>query len=144
MSHVEKMPGGCWHWMAFCMPSGYGNFRTPQRHELAHRSAYRLFVGPLDSRDVMHACDNPRCVNPEHLSLGSRAENMQDAKRKGRNARRETHGRSKLTEQQVDYARSAKGRQREIAAQLGVTQSHISAIKTGKAWGAPQERNYHR
>jgi HNH endonuclease len=132
MSKVNKEASGCWLWAAYRMKNGYGLFRTPQRNELAHRAAYRLFNGALDSRDVMHACDNPSCVNPEHLSLGTRKENMQDAKRKMRMRVGETHGRAKLTNEQIKFARMAPGLQREVAALLGVSQGHISCIRGGK------------
>ena len=111
------------------MKNGYGLFRTPAKHELAHRVSYRLFTGALDQRDVMHSCDTPACVNPEHLGLGTRKENMQDAKRKLRMRIGETHGRAKLTNKQVEFAKTAPGLQREIAAFLGVSQGHISFIR---------------
>ena len=131
MSYVHKSDNGCWLWTAYRMKNGYGMFRTPARHELAHRASYRLFVGELDQRDVMHACDTPSCVNPAHLRLGTRAENMQDAKSKGRMRFGENHGRAKLTNEQVEFAKTAPGLQREIAAMLGVTQGHISFIRSG-------------
>ena len=129
MSKVHKAENGCWLWQAYRMKNGYGFFRTPTKNELAHRAAYRLFNGALDARDVMHACDNPACVNPEHLSLGTRKENMQDAKRKMRMRVGESHGRAKLTNEQVEFAKTAPGLQREIAAILGVSQGHISFIR---------------
>ena len=131
MLKVHKAENGCWLWTAYCMKNGYGLFRTPQKHELAHRVAYRLFTGALDQRDVMHACDTPACVNPEHLSLGTRKENMQDAKQKKRMRVGELHGRAKLTNDQVEFAKTAQGLQREIAEMLGVTQGHISYIRSG-------------
>ena len=131
MQKVHKAENGCWLWTAYRMKNGYGLFRTPARHELAHRTSYRLFTGLLDQRDVMHACDTPACVNPEHLSLGTRKENMQDAKRKLRMRVGELHGRAKLTNAQVEFAKIAPGLQREIAAELGVSQGHISFIRNG-------------
>ena len=152
MSHVHKHENGCWLWTAYRMKNGYGMFRTPARHELAHRASYRLFVGILDEKDVMHACDTPACVNPEHLRLGTRRENMQDAKTKGRMRVGETHGRAKLTDAQVEFAKTAPGLQREVAALLGVSQGHISFLRSGNRchqvttpqMGKAQERNYHR
>jgi predicted XRE-type DNA-binding protein len=129
MSKVHKAENGCWLWQAYRMKNGYGLFRTPTKNELAHRVAYRIFSGALDARDVMHACDNPACVNPQHLSLGTRKENMRDAKNKLRMRAGETHGRAKLTNAQAEFAKTAPGLQREIAAILGVTQGHISAIR---------------
>ena len=116
------------------MKSGYGFFRTPARHELAHRVSYRLFNGVLDTRDIMHKCDVPKCVNPEHLVLGSRFENMQDAKLKGRLSIGEKHGGSKLTSDQVDLIKQSTKLQREIAVDFGITQSHVSCLKSGKKW----------
>jgi predicted XRE-type DNA-binding protein len=150
MSHVHKHDSGCWLWTAYCMKSGYGNFRTPLKHELSHRTSYRLFNGQLDTRDVMHQCDTPRCVNPDHLVLGTRLENMQDAKSKKRMSTGERHGRSKLTNQQVEFIRKSNKLQREIAVEFGITQSHVSCLKNGKKWqnrklelGTTQEGNYY-
>lgn len=132
MSKVDKSENGCWLWTAFRMKNGYGLFRTPAKNELAHRAAYRLFSGPLDTRDVMHKCDTPACVNPQHLHLGTRKENMQDAREKKRVRAGEKHGRSKLTNEQIELVKQSNGLQREIAAVFGVSQGHVSAIKNGK------------
>ena len=135
MNKVKKQDSGCWEWQAYCMPRGYGMFRTSLRHELAHRISYQLFVGVLDPKlDVMHSCDNTRCVNPAHLSLGTRKDNMHDAHCKGRTAKGEKHGRSKLTEDQVRAIKKATGSQRSIAVMFGVSQPTISDIKTGQKW----------
>jgi hypothetical protein len=134
MSHVDKHENGCWLWTAYCMKNGYGFFRLPTRHELAHRASYRLFNGSLDARDVMHKCDTPNCVNPNHLVLGTRLDNMQDAKRKGRMSVGQKHGRSKLTSKQVDLIKVSSKPQKEIALEFGITQGHVSCLKSGKAW----------
>lgn len=145
MRHVRKDQSGCWEWTAYRMPNGYGHFRTPRRHELAHRASYRLFKGPLiDGLDVMHSCDNPSCVNPEHLSQGTRTDNMRDAKAKRRMARGSRHGRSKLTEIEARFAKSCGLPQAETAAILGVSQSHISAIRSGKRWADLALESSHR
>lgn len=135
MSHVNKDVSGCWLWTAYRMKNGYGNFRTPARHELAHRASYRLFKGDLKlSLDVMHSCDNPTCVNPDHLSLGSRKDNMADAKTKGRLACGMTHGRRKISEQDVFEIRALELPQVVIAARFGLSQTAISQIRSGKRW----------
>jgi len=149
MTKVNKAENGCWLWTAYRMKNGYGLFRTPEKHVLAHRASYRLFCGTLDERDVMHACDTPACVNPAHLSLGTRKENMQDAKRKMRLCVGESHGRGKLTDLQREFAKTAKGTQQEIADFLGVSQGHISYIRSSNQsrkleMGIAQEGNYHR
>lgn len=144
MAKVRVADSGCWMWAAYRMKNGYGLFRTPTRNELAHRVSHRLFNGPLDSRDVMHSCDTPACVNPMHLRLGTRTENMQDAKRKLRIRRGGDHGRAKLTNTQIEFARSAPGLQREIAAVLGISQGHVSHIRRTKhEMGIAQEGNYY-
>jgi predicted XRE-type DNA-binding protein len=133
LSHVRKT-SGCWYWTACRLPRGYGQFRLPDGHELAHRASYRLFVGPFREKQVLHVCDVPACVNPAHLWLGSQTDNMRDAKRKGRTARGEAHGRHKLTNAEVAVIRASHLYQRELAAAFGVTQSHISEIRSGNRW----------
>lgn len=79
---------GCWNWTAFLDTDGYGHIRlggrgTPQRP--AHRVAWQLFNGPVpEGLLICHKCDNPRCVNPSHLFLGTHADNLQDMTDKGR------------------------------------------------------------
>ena len=77
--------GECWMWAASQNPDGYGHFWLNGKVELAHRIAYALTHGAIpDGAMVLHACDNPSCVRPEHLFLGDQLANMQDAKGKGR------------------------------------------------------------
>lgn len=75
----------CWVWQGASKGNGYGNVRLGDKNITAHRYAYALFVGDVpDDMDVCHTCDNRFCVNPDHLFLGSRKDNMSDCKEKGR------------------------------------------------------------
>lgn len=77
---------GCWEWTAHRKPNGYGCFGIDRRTtEYAHRMAYQLSVGPIPAGfEICHHCDNPGCVRPDHLFLGTRTDNMRDAKDKNR------------------------------------------------------------
>ena len=82
--NVDKS-SGCWVWLLSTIPQGYGHFKVAGKTRRAHRVVWEEFKGPIPERlKVLHTCDNPSCVNPEHLFLGTQADNMQDMKQKGR------------------------------------------------------------
>ncbi len=82
---------GCWEWQGYRDAGGYGRLTVQRRPELAHRMAFYLTYGPFEGY-VLHACDNPPCVRPDHLFVGGQKANMQDASSKRRIANlRKTH-----------------------------------------------------
>lgn len=140
-SMVDKAaPGGCWVFKGHKTAKGYGWFNAgPGRGPMAaHRFAYDLLVKPIPSgMFVCHRCDNRPCVNPDHLFLGTAADNSADMVRKGRSprARGEKSGKAKLTDAEVREIlrrRSAGDLCRSIAADFGVHPAHVSRIATGQ------------
>ena len=74
----------CWEWARVRNQHGYGQLRVAGRMVYAHRLAYELGVGPIpDGMHVLHQCDNPRCINPAHLSLGTHSQNMKECSERG-------------------------------------------------------------
>lgn len=149
---------GCWEWTG-ALTHGYGviNSGGAGKAIRAHRVAYELFVGPIPNGDgyhgtcVLHRCDNPRCVNPEHLFLGTNADNVADMDAKGRRVsvprtgplldksgmrRGERHPMAKLTTEQVSAIRTSSMAGTELAAQYGISKSTVSQIRLGKKWAS--------
>lgn len=90
---VADAESGCWLWTANRQKNGYGLFSMNGTPRGAHRIAYELYVGPIpDGLYVCHACDVKRCVRPDHLWLGTQADNLADMVRKGRSATGDKHG----------------------------------------------------
>lgn len=151
---------GCWGWSgsidkngrAFMMVGSKANgTMTPAR---AHRLSYEEFIGPIpDGLCVLHKCDNPSCINPDHLFLGTQADNIADMVMKGRHAKGETHGSvthpesvargskaglAKLNEDQVlqirERYREGGVTYRSLAVEYGVTHGCIGLILRRKNW----------
>src|SRR5579875_69826 len=80
----DKHPNGCWIWNAGKDPGGYGVFCIDSKTVRGHVWSYEHFKGPRNGLFVLHRCDTPACVNPDHLELGTNADNMKDCKEKGR------------------------------------------------------------
>lgn len=134
----------CWIWTGKPNHSGYGRigWSRPNVH-LAHRVSWIMAYGPIpDELRVLHRCDNPPCVRPDHLFLGTQQDNMRDAAEKGR-MKPPPHGlgedapNAKLTERDVLQIRKrvAAGEfQKRIAKEYGVNPSNVSAIKRRLTW----------
>lgn len=141
---VDKS-GDCWIWTGARNERGYGKILAGRRLEYAHRVSVRLDGREVpDNAHVCHHCDNPPCVNPAHLFVGTSRDNHDDMVRKGRSTRGERNPRSKLTADQVREirARAAAGEvQRVIGADYGIEQSHVSLIVRRGVWQhLPPER----
>ena len=128
----------CWEWLGLRFTQGgYGRFSIKGTSIPAHRAMMMLLYGDISSDiQVCHACDNPPCVNPNHLWLGSPLENTRDKISKGR--ARYLYGEynhiSKLTEELVRYIRKSTASHRELARQLCVDEGAIRQARSGKTW----------
>jgi len=145
-SKVDRRgPDDCWEWQGAQRPSGYGSLWVQKHYFSAHRVAYTLgHCHAPGGLYVCHTCDNPSCCNPQHLFLGTHAENSRDMVRKGRSTKdRPRPGASrpgvlnpqaKLTEDQVRTIRAATGTHETIAAQFGVSRRCIGFIRCHEHW----------
>lgn len=130
----------CWLWTASTAIKGHGHLRIDGALVGAHRFSWELHHGPIpDGLFVCHTCDNPPCVNPAHLFLGTSADNATDmvAKGRGKSARGAEHYHTTFTEETVRLirARAAAGEtNRALAAEFGVSRHGIYAIVHRKSW----------
>jgi hypothetical protein len=130
---------GCWLWTASKDRSGYGQIgvKTEKgfRPVKAHRIAWQLTHGAVaPGQHVLHQCDTPSCVRPDHLFVGTHADNMQDMLRKGRQGHSERHGMAKLTNADVVAIRASSRSSADLSAVFGVGEDHISRIRRGVVW----------
>lgn len=140
---VEK-GDGCWTWKGAADGYGYGCFQTKRKVEKAHRVSYRLATGqPAGDLDVCHKCDNPPCVRPDHLFLGTAGDNVRDMVAKGRHfmvtkpelrARGERHGAAKITAADAAAIRGSSEPAAVLAAKYGVTRDNVNKIRKGLTW----------
>ena len=139
---VDKTdPSGCWIWKGCRTSAGYGQIRTGGLKDgkalYAHRMMWETIYGNIpESMEVLHKCDNPSCVNPTHLFLGTQADNINDCVRKGRFNRPfgENHPKAILTQKQVQGIREATLSQRKLAHIYGVSRGAIQGILSKRNW----------
>lgn len=137
MRRVIVELGGCWEWQGYRDKNGYGHLSVAGHMLLAHRVSYRLHVGQIpDGMCVLHSCDNPPCMNPDHFFLGSRGDNNRDRenKQRGNHARGIRCHTAKLTESDVLEIRHSDSPYPELSAKYHVHTSTICAAKNRKTW----------
>lgn len=138
----QSAVGRCWEWRSKRNRHGYGLFSLGGREVRAHRTAWRLTFGPIPTGlGILHKCDNPPCVRPDHLFPGSQLDNVADMDRKGRGRGRwspgDEHFKAVLGAADVQTVRQcvAEGETRKaLAARFGVAPSTISRAAAGKTW----------
>jgi hypothetical protein len=127
---------GCWLWCAGMSTTGYGSFSVNGRPDHAHRASWILHHGPIPpDLFVCHRCDVRKCVNPDHLWLGTHQQNITDMVEKGRNPRGTQHKRASLTEEQVRFIRThIHWTYARIATHLGVSWSAVGRVARGERY----------
>lgn len=137
-SNVSVAAGGCAEWTAATDPNGYGEFHHNGHVKRAHRVAWEIASGrPIPhGMMVLHRCDNRRCVNWQHLFIGTHQDNMADMQAKGRKAsvRGPNNPRAKLEPEQVAAVKADPRPQRVIARDFGISKSQVGNIKRGEQW----------
>ena len=137
---VQKTDG-CWQWIAGKFKQGYGSFYFKGRHLKAHRVAWELSFGQIpESQKVCHSCDNPACMNPSHLFIGSQKDNIRDMMAKGRSSTvgasqaGENNRNARLTKGEVLNIRNSILPSKVLAELYPVSLAQIYNIKNGSRW----------
>jgi len=127
-SRCTVTSSGCWQWNGAHDTRGYGFVIYDGKRTRTHRLAYLLFKGPVKNLCVCHRCDNPPCINPEHLFLGTQTDNMNDARNKGR---MESWGTPRDKVHIARRLRNEGWKLLAIAAHIGISESGVCRIVKG-------------
>jgi hypothetical protein len=141
---IPEPNSGCWLWLGACDTWGYGvtNITPPpgrkRARDLAHRLSYKAHKGAIpEGAFVRHRCDNPKCVNPDHLDAGTPRDNSADMVRRMRSCFGARNGQAKLTDENIlaiKEALLAGQKVKDVAAKFGVTDFRIYQIRRGEGW----------
>jgi hypothetical protein len=128
----------CWHWTGTTSPRGYGKLKHNKQDWRAHRFSWVMHFGAIPKGlNVLHRCDNPSCVNPSHLFLGTHSDNHKDKVSKNRQAKGSRSGQSKLTEQivlQMRHRHSLGRTYAELGREFGVSNVAARLAVIGRTW----------
>jgi len=134
-----KQSNGCWEWSAARDKDGYGLYHVGKKQIQAHR--FHAIAANIDikGKHVCHACDNPCCVNPDHLFIGSAKDNNVDKVNKGRQSKGMKHGRSKLTDHAVreikkEFLNPYHGQKIKLSKKYNISLTCLHRIAKNTAW----------
>ena len=128
---------GCWEWVGYFGTGGYGMMGKDGKNVRVHRVSYEAYKGIIPKGMVVrHSCDNPACINPDHLTLGTQKDNVADrtARGRGHKLKGTAIGTAKLTEAQALEIKSSTLSLTELSEKYGVDKSNIWSIRSGKSW----------
>ena len=133
----------CWLWVGGKNKAGYGTFHLGKGKQAAHRVSYQLHIGPIPESDeyhktsVCHKCDNPSCVNPDHLFLGSHSDNMKDMVKKERNIGYKSGGEninSSITDEIAKEIKYGNFSYSKRPKHIDIGKSAFYSIRRGETW----------
>jgi len=137
-NNITKISNDCWHWTGRFDEDGYGKINYAKKTKRTHRLSYELHVGPIPEKLlVLHKCHDRKCVNPDHLKIGTNDENMSDMVEAGRSVRGSATHSAKLNQLDVLEIRNLRKQnftQQSIADKYNVSQFAIAQIVNNKTW----------
>lgn len=132
----------CWNWIGSLTDRGYGEFVVNKKKRKAHILSWMDFhQADTNGLCVCHTCDNPKCVNPEHLYLGTPQDNMNDKVARNRQSKMpgESHPMAKLSREDIINIRNDRRSSRDIGKEYGISHSHVLRIKKGEKWNSVEK-----
>jgi len=130
---IPVTESGCWLWLGSKMPRGYGQIQFLGKKYYAHRLSFEAYKGHIpDGHVVRHTCDEPSCVNPDHLLSGTQKDNTQDCIRRNRFPNGEKNGATRYSDELVQYIRNSSKGNGDLARELGMDKKYVWELRGGR------------